>query len=185
MERQSNDADWSARSNKGRGKPHRFITPPRCGWARSRRAEPMGEGTLRGTLTSAIPAALGLAVFASLGAGDGPPSRQIPSGASDSLPPALPSEVRPPEPASNRTPSRDQQRAAGGGRGVLRPPTRCRDAGHRTRSGRQRRSSGGHHGYVRHIVRRELASSGSAHAVSPPSTTNTCPVTKDESSDAR
>jgi outer membrane protein TolC len=66
----------------------------------------MGEGTLRGTLTSAIPAALGLLVFASLGAGDGPPSRQIPSGASASLPPALPSEVRPPEPASNRTPSR-------------------------------------------------------------------------------
>jgi outer membrane protein TolC len=66
----------------------------------------MGGGTLRRTLTRAIPAALGILVFASLGAGDGPPFRQIPPGASASLPPALPSEVRPPEPASNRTPSR-------------------------------------------------------------------------------
>src|SRR5260370_30171304 len=81
------------------------MTRPRCGWARLRRAEPMGGGTPT-MLTCAIRAALGLLVFASLGAGDGPPSRPNPPGASASLPPALAAEVRPPEPESNRTPSR-------------------------------------------------------------------------------
>jgi outer membrane protein TolC len=66
----------------------------------------MGGGTLRTTLTRAIPPALGLLVLMSLGAGDEPPSRQIPPGASASLPPAMPAEVKPPEPKPNRTPSR-------------------------------------------------------------------------------
>ncbi len=66
----------------------------------------MGVGALRRTLTSAIPPALGLLVLASLGAGDGPPPRPVPPGASASLPPALPSNGRPTEPEPNRTPNR-------------------------------------------------------------------------------
>ena len=65
----------------------------------------MGGGTPRTSLNRAIRSALGLLVFASLGAGEGLPSRPNPPGESAAIPPALPADERPPGLEPNRTPN--------------------------------------------------------------------------------
>ena len=57
------------------------------------------------TFTRAIWGALGLLALVSLGAGDGPPTRPNPPGASAALPSALPADVRPPGAESIQAPS--------------------------------------------------------------------------------
>ena len=65
----------------------------------------MGGGSPQTALFHAVVSALGLLAFASLGAGDGPPPRPNATNASAPLPQALPTQVRPPQPEANRTPS--------------------------------------------------------------------------------
>ena len=65
----------------------------------------MGGRTPRKSITHAIGPALGLLALALLGAGQGPPSRPNPPGASAAIPPALPPDVTSPRPESNLPPS--------------------------------------------------------------------------------